>query len=178
MNKSFRRNRKAVSPVIATIIIVAVAIVMSIAVAYWMLGLAGTFTRYEKLEFTSAYAASVTIDSTSAFNITFRLKNTGSAPATLDVIFINGIPHYDCGAALYNITITKDSTNYYYGLNFTSSIGITLNPGEEASGIITLKDGEPIGSGGAGGTVDSGMTIEVMVQTTAGNQYPKSVTLP
>ncbi|MEM2812119.1 MAG: archaellin/type IV pilin N-terminal domain-containing protein, partial [Candidatus Bathyarchaeia archaeon] len=56
MNGILRHNQKAVSPVIATIIIVAVAIVMSIAVAYWMLGLATTFTRYEKLEFISAYA--------------------------------------------------------------------------------------------------------------------------
>jgi FlaG/FlaF family flagellin (archaellin) len=49
------RDRRGVSPVIATIIIVSIAIVMSLAVAYWMLGLGGAFTRYEKLEFTSAY---------------------------------------------------------------------------------------------------------------------------
>jgi flagellin-like protein len=48
-----RGKDRAVSPVIATIIIVAVAIVMSIAVAYWVLGLAGTFTRYEKIEIMS-----------------------------------------------------------------------------------------------------------------------------
>ncbi|MBS7638222.1 DUF4352 domain-containing protein, partial [Candidatus Bathyarchaeota archaeon] len=48
-------DRRGVSPVIATIIIVAIAIVMSLAVAYWMLGLGGAFTRYEKLEFVSAY---------------------------------------------------------------------------------------------------------------------------
>jgi flagellin-like protein len=50
------RDRRGVSPVIATIIIVAIAIVMALAVAYWMLGLGGAFTRFEKLEFVSAYA--------------------------------------------------------------------------------------------------------------------------
>ena len=53
--KSFRRCIKAVSPVIATIIIVAIAITMSIAVAYWLLGLGGSFTKFEKVEFTTAY---------------------------------------------------------------------------------------------------------------------------
>jgi flagellin-like protein len=43
--RSLHRNVKAVSPVIATIIIVAIAITMSIAVAYWMLGLGNSFTK-------------------------------------------------------------------------------------------------------------------------------------
>jgi len=53
-----RRKDRAVSPVIATIILVAIAIVMAIAVAYWALGLGGTFTRYEKIEIMSMYAVS------------------------------------------------------------------------------------------------------------------------
>ncbi|MEM2927278.1 MAG: archaellin/type IV pilin N-terminal domain-containing protein, partial [Candidatus Bathyarchaeia archaeon] len=50
------KSRKAVSPVIATIIIVAIAISIAIAVAYWMVGITGAFTRFEKLEIVSAYA--------------------------------------------------------------------------------------------------------------------------
>ncbi|MBS7653197.1 type IV pilin, partial [Candidatus Bathyarchaeota archaeon] len=62
------RDRRGVSPVIATIIIVAIAIVMALAVAYWMLGLGGAFTRFEKLEFQSAY---VTTETTSTNNEIF-----------------------------------------------------------------------------------------------------------
>ena len=51
LRRTFRGNVKAVSPVIATIIIVAIAITMSIAVAYWLLGLGSSFTKYEKVEF-------------------------------------------------------------------------------------------------------------------------------
>ncbi|MEM4733238.1 MAG: archaellin/type IV pilin N-terminal domain-containing protein, partial [Candidatus Bathyarchaeia archaeon] len=89
--KTFNGNVKAVSPVIATIIIVAIAIVMSIAVAYWMLGLGGAFTRYEKIEIQSAYATKTSMDIDQGqeledvFNVTARLKNTGSADATLDI---------------------------------------------------------------------------------------------
>jgi len=45
-----RLNRRGISPVIATIIIVAVAIAIAIAVAFWVVGIAGLFTRFEKLE--------------------------------------------------------------------------------------------------------------------------------
>ena len=192
MAKSFRRNRKAVSPVIATIIIVAVAIVMSIAVAYWMLGLAGTFTRYEKLEFQSAYATSaqVTIENDtddvifsynnngSAYVIKVRLKNTGTAAATLAMIFINGVPWDDLDGALFQSLTTQES-NYESSNNVANATydsdtynklttQNTLEPGETVEGIIVLDPDE----------WTSGMTVEVMIQTAAGNQYPKSVTLP
>jgi flagellin-like protein len=56
INMRILKNRYAISPVIATIIIVAVTIAVAIAVAFWMGGLTGVFTRFEKLEITSAYA--------------------------------------------------------------------------------------------------------------------------
>jgi FlaG/FlaF family flagellin (archaellin) len=153
LGKSFRRNLKAVSPVIATIIIVAIAIVMAIAVAYWMLGLGGAFTRYEKLEFTSCYA---TKDSSGNFTIHLTLKNTGSAAATLDIFFFNAVPDTDLKSY-----VTID----------TSLKNATLNPGDEVKGNITLPavDGSPF---------KSGMSLELMIQTVAGKQYPKVVVLP
>jgi len=49
MNKKLRWNRKGISIVIATIAIVAIAIVVSIAAAYWITGIGGSFTRFKKL---------------------------------------------------------------------------------------------------------------------------------
>jgi FlaG/FlaF family flagellin (archaellin) len=153
MGKSFRRNLKAVSPVIATIIIVAIAIVMAIAVAYWMLGMGGAFTRYEKLEFVSCYAQSTS----TGWDIKLKLKNTGSAAATVDLVFFNGVPEDDFSIqSLVNIP-TALKTN-------------TLDPGED-TGTLTISITK--------GTVfKSGMSLELMIQTTAGKQYPKVVVLP
>jgi FlaG/FlaF family flagellin (archaellin) len=154
--KSFRRSIKAVSPVIATIIIVAIAITMSIAVAYWVLGLGSSFTKYEKVEFTSAYADYNA--GTGNFTISMILKNTGSAAATVDpaTIFYNGKP----GSAY---------TGYAPFASFTS---FTMVPGNVTSGLtITLL-------GNSTSPWQSGMTVEVMIQTTAGKQYPKVITLP
>ncbi len=93
LRRTLRGNLKAVSPVIATIIIVAIAITMSIAVAYWLLGVGSSFTKYEKLEVSTAYVtgSGVTGD---AYKITMNLKNSGSASATLDyaATMYNGKP--------------------------------------------------------------------------------------
>jgi flagellin-like protein len=48
------RSRRAVSPVIATVILVAIAITVAVAVAYWMGGIAGQYTRFEQIEIQSA----------------------------------------------------------------------------------------------------------------------------
>jgi flagellin-like protein len=146
------RDRRGVSPVIATIIIVAIAIVMALAVAYWMLGLGGAFTRFEKLEFVSAYAEKTENDT--KFNITVKIKNSGSADATIDLWFFNGKPQT---AYSDNVTIDDSIKN------------VTLKPGEAKEGVIQLTIGD---------TWKSGMTVEVMIQTVSGRQYPKSVILP
>jgi len=165
MKRSFRGNLKAVSPVIATIIIVAIAIVMSIAVAYWMLGLGGAFTRYEKMEFVSGYA--VYNEGTKNFDIVIRVKNGGSADATLDLVFLNAKPSKDY---TLNNTVTITPTAF---------IGATLKPGDETSATISLTRAVLLGDGVTWSTMwKSGMTVELMVQTVAGRQYPKVIVLP
>jgi len=78
------RRRSGISPVVATVILVAVAIVIAIAVAFWASGLVGVFTRFEKIEIQSAYW-----DGTKVVVIA---KNSGSSPAVVDMIIVNGIP--------------------------------------------------------------------------------------
>ncbi|MEM0050066.1 MAG: archaellin/type IV pilin N-terminal domain-containing protein [Candidatus Bathyarchaeia archaeon] len=154
-----RRDKRAISPVIATIIIVAVAIVMSIAVAYWMMGLATTFTKYEKLEFTSAYV----IPENGNYTIRITLKNTGTSPATITMFLLNGIPYNEI-----NVTIKINEEE------FNSTTGVTINPGNGKDFKITF----PKGTETPMGNLTSGVSLEIVVQTAAGNQYPKHVKLP
>ncbi|MEM2103667.1 MAG: archaellin/type IV pilin N-terminal domain-containing protein [Candidatus Bathyarchaeia archaeon] len=168
MRKTFKRNRKAVSPVIATIIIVAIAIVMAIAVAYWMLGLGGAFTRYEKLEIPTAYAKNLGGNN---FNITMVIKNTGSATATIDLesTLYNGKPPsayggYGTGVIWYNATKKQINVN---------SPELTLEPGKTLNVVIKLANATA-----APNAWISGMTVEIMIHTVAGKDYPKVVVLP
>ena len=78
------RRNAGISPVVATVILVAVAIVIAIAVAFWASGLVGVFTRFEKVEIQSAYW--------DGSNVVIIAKNTGSSIAVVDMILANGAP--------------------------------------------------------------------------------------
>ena len=86
-----RRSSSGISPVVATVILVAIAIVIAIAVAFWASGLVGVFTRFEKLEITAAYW-----DPNGYFVLI--VNSTGSSGATISDILVNGIPGatWDC----------------------------------------------------------------------------------
>jgi len=88
------RSRSGISPVVATVILVAVAIVIAIAVAFWASGLVGIFTRFEKIEIVSAYA------DVSSNQVILVVKNTGSSDTVIDAIFINGKPSMPTSIAM------------------------------------------------------------------------------
>ena len=77
------RKNSGISPVVATVILVAVAIVIAIAVAFWASGLVGVFTRFEKLEIVSAIMTDAT-----TFQVVIR--NTGSADSAIIQVVVQG----------------------------------------------------------------------------------------
>jgi archaeal type IV pilus assembly protein PilA len=78
------RGKAGISPVVATVILVAVAIVIAIAVAFWASGLVGVFTRFEKIEIQAAYW--------NGDEVVLIARNTGSSIAVVDMILANGAP--------------------------------------------------------------------------------------
>ena len=149
-----RLNNKGISPVIATVILVAVAIAIAIAVAFWMTGIIGLFTRFEKIEITYIYAEKQS--GGGGWKIYLKVTNTGTADATIDNIFINGKPYTS-----YSPTpsLSGDITSLPY----------TLSAGNSVEFSISVESG-------AGFT--SGQSVEIKVHTASGQEYPKLVNLP
>ena len=115
--------KRAISPVIATVIIVSVAIAIAVAVAFWMTGITGLFTRYEKLEIISAYAEKT---DTNTFTVYLKVRNTGTTDVTIDSIFVDGV--------LYTMT------NIYVSKGDTENITVNLSGSEYISGrIVEVK---------------------------------------
>ena len=157
-------NMRAISPVIATVIIVSVAIAIAVAVAFWMTGITGIFTRYEKLEVISAYA---TKTGANQWSVVIIVKNTGSTDATIDNIFINGIPYgtlYSDGAVDSSVTVDSETVQ-------PGTEAISLGTGVQKTITFTLRKGNTY-------TFTSGQVVEIKLHTAAGNEYPKSVQLP
>ena len=181
---------KAISPVIATVIIVSVAIAIAVAVAFWMTGITGLFTRYEKLEIVSAYAiansSSVTGNvsswSSKVWAVVVIIKNTGTSDATLDELFINGKPFSVYGNS--SKVQAADLSSKFSGLptDFVKVTGSGADsdwmPGSNTYSVPTGSQVTLVIPIASGDGFISGQSIEVKLHTAAGNEYPKSVQLP
>jgi archaeal type IV pilus assembly protein PilA len=84
--KSFRRSRKALSPVVASIILVAVTVAVSIAVAVWMGALSTGFMQTEQLTITSVQFRTGTPE---YINVT--ASNTGTTGVKIEQVWVNGV---------------------------------------------------------------------------------------
>jgi flagellin-like protein len=80
--KSFRRSVKALSPVVASIILIAVTVAVSIAVAVWMGALSTGFMQTEQITITNVvFSGNDTI--------TMTVSNSGTANATISYVVVN-----------------------------------------------------------------------------------------
>jgi flagellin-like protein len=158
-NSKAARSQRAVSPVIATVILVAIAITVSVAVAYWMGGIAGSFTQFEKVEIQSAVC---TWDTTNEqWDVQIKLKNTGTATCTLIGVFVNEIEvdNYDLAIAGTNLTSTDWMT-----------VSLTVESGATATMGVYIDDGW-------GAPITPGTTVNIKIHSAGGMDYIKLITL-
>ena len=168
--RSLLGSRRALSPVIAVVVLVSVTIVVAVSVAYWMGSIAGTYTRFEKLEISSAYSSKVddwTGDpdvpgwgSEGGWTVRIVVKNSGSADATIDDVFVNGIPY----GQFSNVTVRYIGDPYGFGgaigAGATGSVEILVRSGTDQD--ITFS---------------SGSTLDIKLHTAAGKEYPRLIEL-
>jgi flagellin-like protein len=157
MSTTIIQKRRAVSPVIATVILIAVAVALGIAVAFWASGLTSSFSKYEKLGVSTQYATG----SKPTWNVYLGGQNTGSSDASITQIQVNGVP-----VTASNITkacnVTANSCNPAPYLPLSVPSGAAFN--------VTLQV--------SGSKFADGQTIQVTIITAAGNNYPASIVLP
>ena len=81
------KSKKALSPVVASIILIAVTVAVSIAVAAWMGALTFTFTATEQLQITKI---DFLTDNNNRY-IEVTVLNTGTSPVTITEARVNGV---------------------------------------------------------------------------------------
>ncbi len=172
-------KRKGVSPVIATVILVAVTITVAVAVAYWMSGIAGQYTQFEQVKIQSSYASRKYDTPTfMGWVIKMELQNSGSSTSTLEDIFVNDKPISEYG----NYTATENKIRWtsdtapgsddwttWSGLGDATSV--SLESGDEATIYILIYGEDGIG------LFSAGTTINVKLHSAAGMDYIKLVKL-
>jgi flagellin-like protein len=114
--RKIQNNAKALSPVVASIILIAVTVAVSIAVAAWMGGLAGGFMQTEQVQINT-----VSFDATEN-EIQIEVMNTGTSAITVSSMQVNNV-----GAA-FNTTSTP----------------ATIQPNGKAIFILSPDDSTPV----------------------------------
>ena len=112
--KNFRKSKKALSPVVASIILIAVTVAVSIAVAAWMGALTIGFMGTEELRITS-----MTFDATHIYVVA---NNTGTSPVTINEVWVNN-------AAIAAGSVTGEG------------VSIAANSGQQIVITYTVVDG-------------------------------------
>ena len=119
--RKFRKNVHAISPVIATLLMIAIAVVASLVVYAWVMGYLGfqTAKTGAAIQIQSVtYAASGTNDV-----FTVYVQNVGSSDvqiASTNSVFINGVAATVTGAG----SITKTSTLTLTGTTTLATTGV------------------------------------------------------
>jgi flagellin-like protein len=150
-------DKRGISPVVATVILVAATIVVTVAVSFWITGITALYTRYEKVEIVSAYAE-VNDD---GWVINLMLKNTGSADATIDNILINGKSYKQ-----YNPQIQVRNSN-----NNPPPYPIKVGQSMEIMIEIPKDDDQ-------NWPFVSGVSVEVRLHSAGGQEYLKAMVIP
>lgn len=155
-----RRTRRAVSPVIATVILVAIAIPITVAVSYWLGDLAGQCIKFEKVEIKTA-TCSVNGGN---WTIEMKLKNTGTKKSTLISLFINeeNVDVYDAADRGY-VFASVWATNMTQTETLTSSDAICV--------LVYIDPTR------AGSTLTSGTMVTIKIHSRSGIVYPKTIKL-
>jgi flagellin-like protein len=86
--RKIRKNTKALSPVVASIILIAVTVAVSIAVAAWMGALTVGFMDTNSVTITDASFTETAADAQDT--ITLAVKNTGTSSVTIASAKVNG----------------------------------------------------------------------------------------
>ncbi len=127
--KKIWKGKKALSPVVAAIILIAVTVAVSIAVAAWMGALTFTFMSTKELKITSMTFSGGSGNATNT--ITISVNNPGTGKVTVGTIKVNdvaktftGLPDFEAGSD-HSLTIESVgwTSGYKYKVTLLSTDG-------------------------------------------------------
>jgi flagellin-like protein len=122
--KSFRRNKKGVSDVIAVLLMIAIAVAASLIAYAWVMGyLGGTTNKVGKaIQIQSMYYSGTTLY--------VYVQNVGTAPVTLSSVYRNGV---------LDTTATFTNNSPTLAINQTSMVTTLVPAGFNPTNAVDVK---------------------------------------
>ena len=127
--KNFSRSKKALSPVVASIILIAVTVAVSIAVAAWMGALTIGFMQTEEVKITG-------VQFTAENEVIISVVNQGTSGVTISEVSINGQAYpaatyfpETSGLVVANGQATATVSSFEWGLGSNYQVKIQTTKG-------------------------------------------------
>jgi len=153
MNIQNARRRRGISPVLATVILIAITLIAAIAIAGFVFGLFGTFTSGQNLQLvgTSCYSSTHTGATTENVCV-LSLTNTGGASASITACSTYGYPGVSYGEANSTPLNTGAQATKVVPAGTTSAAPVYvdcyyatgLTAGAAVTGSLTVASGSPL----------------------------------
>jgi len=150
--RKMKNNAKALSPVVASIILIAVTVAVSVAVAAWMGGMTLGFMQTEQLKVNNP-----TFD-TATNAATADVTNSGTQSVVLSKVQING----------------QDVTQYASITTATGTVQLSNTYTLKANEVETIN----IAIGANAPTITAGGNYQITIITSKGNQFSYSAVAP
>jgi len=134
----FRVSKKAVSPVIATLLMIAVAVAASVIVYVWSAGLLGTLmggggSQVKEQLIVEAYSW------LTAGTLTLNLRNTGSSSVTVDKVYVAGTSMTFSGTTTIDPGVSATVTVTISGLSTTPGTAYTIKIVTKTGGVFSYS---------------------------------------
>ena len=134
--KKLLKHKKALSPVVAAIILIAVTVAVSIAVAAWMGALTIGFMGTEELKITGVDFTDTTIDLT--------VQNTGSTKVLMVEVRVSGQPSYDVPEVDQPLDVGQKNTITVTGLTLKEGNAYNIEVVTTKGNIFTYRASYPL----------------------------------
>jgi len=131
------RTRKAISPVLATVILIAITLIAAIAVAGFVFGLFGTFTTTAQVS--ASVVSCVSKNGANVAVCTVSLTNTGSGNTAVNACYISV-----AGVNTAGTWAKTGGTDLKAGDNLAGTCTLTIagnSVGSQAIGSVSLTNG-------------------------------------
>ncbi len=151
------RKQRAVTPVIATVILIGVGLAVATTVAYWGMGISSSYLKIEEVEIRSSIC---TWNSTDGYwKIELTMKNKGPSQSTLMEVFVNNADAQNYG--IDTLVVGETSTNMTSSTSILSGDSVTVN--------VYVSQGY--------GSLSVGTSVNIKLHSTSGYDYIAMVTL-
>jgi len=130
--RKYKKNTKALSPVVASIILIAVTVAVSVVVAAWMSGsIFGLMGNTEQATITN-------LDLSTSTQVVASVQNTGNANITITAAYVNGVSATSVPALTNGVEIAKGATTSF---TLTTTPALALEAGEQVTVKMTTSAG-------------------------------------